>query len=171
MTTPERESPSCRGFTMPELMVGLVIAAICILAVSGVLAGDQRAWFSVYGRVYGDVATGADVARRRFDALVHEASKSSSLLGPAGAWIEVQYFAGQTSSTVDRYARFSVSGGNLSVEYGQLNPRATQTTLVLCGNVTNCLFLRTGDSAQMVLALDDGSHSTTITSSAVMHVR
>ena len=158
---------------MPELMIGLVIASVCMLAISGVLAGDQRAWLSVYGRVHGDVATGADVARRRFDALVHKASKSNSLLDSSGGWVEVQYAANETSSTVDRYARFSVSGGNLQVEYGQVNPRAADTTQVLCRNVTSCLFLRTSgsDSVQMVLALDDGSHSTTIPSSAVMHVR
>jgi hypothetical protein len=156
---------------MPELLVGLTIAAILVLAVSGVLAGDQGAWQDVYGRVYGNVATGADVARRTFDTTVHRGSKSSSLVDATGAWIEVQYYASQTSSAVDSYAHFSVSSGNLSVEYGQLNPKVAQTTVVLCGNVTSCLFLHTGDSAQMVLALNDGSHSTTITSSAVMHVQ
>jgi hypothetical protein len=156
---------------MPELMVGLVIAAILILAVSGVLAGDQYAWLDVYGRVYGDVETGADVARRTFDTLVHQASKGSSLVDAAGAWLEVQYRAAQTSSSVDSYAHFSVSGGNLSVEYGQLNPKTAQTTVALCGNVTSCLFLRTGDSAQMMLALNDGSHSITITSAAVLHAQ
>jgi len=156
---------------MSELMIGLVVAAICLLAISGVLAGDQHAWLNVYGRVYGDVATGADGARRRFDALVHQASKANSLVDSAGAWLEAQYFSGETVSTVDRYARFYVSGGNLTVDYGPVNPRTTDTTQVLCGNVTSCLFLRTGDSAQMLLTVSDGSHSTATTASAVMHVR
>ena len=150
ITTPERRPPSCRGFTMPELMIALVIAAICMLVVSGVLAGDQRAWLRVYDRVYGDVATGADGARRRFEALVHKASKTNSLVDSFGGWIEVRYYADETSSAVDRYARFHVSSGNLQVEYGQVNPRAADTTQVLCRNVTSCLFLQTGASVQMV---------------------
>jgi hypothetical protein len=156
---------------MPELMVGLVIAAILVLAVSGVLAGDQFAWSDVYDRVYGNVATGSDLARRTFDTMVHRGSKSNSLVDAGGTWFEVQYYGSQTSSAVDSYAHFSVSGGNLNVEYGQLNPKVAQTTVTLCGNVTSRLFLRTGDSAQMALTLNDGLHSRTITSSAVMHVK
>jgi len=170
MTTTERKHCSCSGFTLPELMIGLGIAAVCMLAVSGVLAGDQRAWLNVYDRVYGNVATGADVARRRFETLVHKASKSNTLLDAGGAWIEVLYYADETSTTVDRYARFYVASGYLKVDYGQVNPRTTDVTPVLCGNVTNCLFLKTGDSAQMALTIDDGSHCTRITASAVMHV-
>lgn len=169
-TMPKHRPLSSRGFTMPDLMIGLTIATVCMLAISGVLAGDQRAWLSVYGRVFGDVATGADVARRRFDTLVRQASKIGSVFDSSGAWIEVHYYAEASSSTVDRYARFYVAGGNLKVDYGQVNPRTIDTTQVLCGNVTSCLFLHTGDAAQMVLTLDDGSHTTTVTSAAVMHV-
>jgi prepilin-type N-terminal cleavage/methylation domain-containing protein len=170
-TMSERQPPHRRGFTMPELLIGLVITAVCVLATSGVLAGDQKAWLSVYGRVYGDVATGADVARRRFDTLVHKGSKVNSQFDGSGAWLEVHYCSNESSSTVDRYARFYVASGSLKVDYGQVDPRTTDTTQVLCGNVTSCLFLHTGDSAQMVLTLNDGSRSTTVASSAVMHVR
>jgi prepilin-type N-terminal cleavage/methylation domain-containing protein len=169
--TTERQTPPRNGFTMPELMIGLVIAAVCILAASGVLAGDQRAWLGVYDRAYSNVAAGADVARRRFDTLVHKGSKTNSQFDSSGAWIEVRYCAEESSSAVDRYARFYVAGGSLKVDYGPLSPRTTDTTEVLCGNVTNCLFLHTGTSAQMVLTLNDGSHSATVTPSAVMHVR
>lgn len=171
MTATEREYRTCGGFTVVELLIGLIVTVVALLAISNVLACDQQVWLGVYNRVYGDVPAESDAARRRFDALVRKASKADTLVDPGGAWMEVCYCSNEAVPAVDRYARLSVSDGNLNAEYGSLNPRATETTEVLCGHVVSCLFQQIGDSVRMVLTLDDGSHNITVTTSAVMHVR
>jgi len=158
-----------RGFTLIELIIATAIMVIVVLAVGIALVDGQRGWSIQYDRIYSDVVTDGYVARRKFDAVMRTASRDKFLLDDAGSWVEVYYYANDYSTVVDRYARFYVANGNLNVEYGQLNPKVTQTVETVCGNVSGCTFKQAGRSAQMILTLDNGEQNSTVVSSAVTH--
>ena len=156
-----------RGFTLIEAMIAIAIMIIVVLAIGIALVDGQRGWNYMYDRIYSDVVTDGYVARRKFDAVMRKASRDKFLLDPAGGWVKVYYYANDASTVVDRYARFSASDGKLNVEYGQLNPEATDTIETVCGNVSGCTFVQLGRSIQMILKLDNGTQKNTLITSAV----
>ncbi len=158
-----------RGFTLIELITATAIMVIVVLAIGVALVDGQRGWSIQYDRIYSDVVTDGFVARRKFDAVMRSASRDKFLLDDAGSWVEVYYYADDTSTVVDRYARFYVANGNLNVEYGQLDPTATLSVETVCGNVYSCTFEQLGRSIQMILTLDNGTQTNTVISSAVTH--
>ena len=157
------------GFTLIELIIAMAIMLIVVLAIGIALVDGQRGWSIQYDRIYSDVITDGYVARKKFDTVMRTASRDKLLLDDAGSWVEVYYYADDTSTVVDRYARFYVANGNLNVEYGQLDPKVTLTTETVCGNVSNCTFEQLGRSIQMICTLDDGTRTNTVISSAVTH--
>jgi len=157
---------SSRGFTLIELLTAMAIMIFVILAIGMALVDGQRGWNYMYDRIYSDVVTDGYVARRKFDAVLRRASGETFSLAGDGSWVEVNYYADDTSTVVDRYARFYVSNGDLNVEYGQLNPQSTLTTETVCSNVSGCIFKQSGRSAQMILTLDDGTKTNTVITSA-----
>ncbi|MCH7556887.1 MAG: prepilin-type N-terminal cleavage/methylation domain-containing protein [Planctomycetes bacterium] len=158
-----------RGFTLTELIIAMAIMLIVILAIGMALVDGQRSWNIQYDRIYSDVITDGYVARRKFDAVMRTASRDNFWLDDTGSWVEVYYYADDTSTVVDRYARFYVANGDLNVEYGQLNPKVTLTIETVCGNVSGCTFAQVGRSIQMILTLDNGTRTNTVISSAVTH--
>jgi len=154
-----------RAFTLAEVLVTVIILVIPILVVGLVLADSHRAWNTTYNRTYSDVVTDSYVARKAFDAVVRKAS-----LGLSGDnWLEVQYYAGAGSPSVDRYARFYEDSGELILERGILDSRQVLSTHNICRNVSSCAFILSGRSAQMILALDNGSQEVTVVASGYMH--
>ena len=158
-----------RGFTLVELMITTVIMIIVGLAIGVVIVDGQTGWNTMYDRMNSDVVTDGYVARKKFDVIMRSASRGQSLVAGDGSWIEVYSYASPSSTVVDRYSRFYVSDGDLNLEYGQLDPRATSSVDTVCGNVINCTFKQVGTSTQMTLTLDNGTHTNTIVSSAVTH--
>ncbi len=158
------------GFTIVELMIAVMLAAIIMFGIGVMVVDSQRGWHKMYNRIYSDVATDSYVARKTFDSVIRKASSETFLLDAAGSWLEVYYYADASSTVVDRYARFSYDGiDQLNIEYGIVEPRETLTIQPVCGNVSGCVFKAAGRSVQMILTLDDGSQTATIVSSAVMH--
>jgi hypothetical protein len=153
--------------TLIELLTAVAIMVIVILAIGMALVDGQRGWNYMYDRIYSNIVTDGYIARRKFDAVLRKASREKFLIDPAGGWVEVYYYANDASTVVDRYARFSASGGKLNVEYGQLNPQATDTIETICGNVSSCTFKQLGRSIQMILKLDNGTQKNTLITSAV----
>jgi len=160
---------TAKGFTLVELMITTVIMIIVGLAIGVVIVDGQSSWNTMYDRINSDVASDGYVARKKFDAVMRTASREKTVLGSEGDWIEVYYYADETSTVVDRYARFYVSDGDLNLEFGQLEPRVTIGVETVCGNVSDCTFKQTGQSAQMILTLDNGTQTNTVVSSAVTH--
>jgi prepilin-type N-terminal cleavage/methylation domain-containing protein len=158
---------SSRGFTLIELLTAIAIMVIVILAIGVALVDGQRGWNYMYNRIYSDVVTDGYVARRKFDAVLRKASREKFLIDSAGSWVEVYYYADDKSTEVDRYARFYASSGKLNVEYGQLNPKATDTIETVCENVSSCTFKQLGRSVQMILTLDNSTQKNTLITSAV----
>jgi len=156
-----------RGFTIVELVITAVIMSIIALAIGVVIVDSQSSWNVMYDRANCDVVTDGYVARKKFDAVMRQASREKLVLGDSGGSVEVYYYAGGSSVVVDRYARFYTSDGDLNFEYGQLDPRATLGVETICGNVSACTFRQAGRSVQMILALNDGKQTNTVVSSAV----
>ena len=158
-----------RGFTLIELMITTVIMVIVGLAIGVVIVDGQTGWNTMYDRLNSDVITDGYAARKKFDAVMRRASRGQSLVAADGSWIEVYSYASPFSKVVDRYSRFYVSDGDLNLEYGQVEPRATLRVETVCGNVIACTFQQVGTSTQMTLTLDNGTQTNTIVSSAVTH--
>ena len=158
-----------KGFTIIELMVATGLASTIIIGVGVLVVDSQRGWNTMYNRAYSDVVTDAHVVRRMFDSVIRNASSQGILLDDEGGWVEVYYFSDPNSSVVDRYARFYGSNDQLLIEYGALNPRQTLNTEIICEDVTSCAFMSAGNSAQMIITLDNGSQNKTVVASAVMH--
>jgi type II secretory pathway pseudopilin PulG len=162
-----------KGFTIIELMIATGLASTVVIGVGMLLVDSQRGWNRMYSRTYSDVSTDSHVARRRFDSTVRNASTQGILLAADGSWVEVYYYSDPNSVIVDRYARFftygDVTSNKLLIEHGVVEPRQTLNTETVCGNVSSCVFKSAGNSAQMVLTLNDGTQVATIVASAVMH--
>ena len=165
----KKRQGNLRGFTLVELMITMVIMTVVGLAIGVVIVDGQSSWSHMYDRINSDVVTDGYVAGKKFDVVMRNASREKILLGDAGSWVEVYYYASDSSTVVDRYARFYAADGDLNLEYGQLEPRATLGVDTVCGNVTACIFKQVGQSTQMILTLDNGTQANTIVSSAVTH--
>ncbi len=157
------------GFTLVELMITVVVMIIVASAIGVVIVDNQRGWSNMYGRINSDVVTDGYVARKKFDAVIRNASSEKIVLDDTGNWIEVYYYASGASTVVDRYVRFYEADGDLNVEYGKLDPKVTSSVETVCGNVSNCTFRQVGRSAQMILTLDNEEQTNTIVTSAVTH--
>jgi len=157
------------GFTVIELMIAMIFLGIVTVGVGIVLADSQRGWNQMYNRIYSGVVTDGHVARRMFDTVIRKASRQNIQVDGAGTWVEVYYYADANSAVVDRYARFYLSGEELKVEHGNLDPGDVLSTRRICPNVSSCVFTTTGTAVQMVLRLDNGSERATVMSSAVAH--
>lgn len=166
---PKSKLTSQRGFALLELAITIVISAIVILGVAVVLVSNQSAWNHMYNKAHSDVVTDGFVAKKTFDTLIRKASKENFLINDAGNLLEIYYYSDEDSASVDRYARFYELNGCLILEHGKYEPRETLTVQTVCENVSNCIFTRAGRSAQMILTLDNGSQTTIVSASAVMH--
>lgn len=161
------------GFTLIEIMITIAMATIVIFSTGVLLLDSQRGWSAMYNRVYGGVVGDAYVARKTFDAVVRRSSIKRELLGDNE--VEVYYYADpDTSTRIDRYARFYVTGENeFLVDYGEVdaggNPQEPTSTVTLAHNVVASNFSVAGTCVKMTLKLDDGSESFTVMSSPVRH--
>ncbi|KPL23524.1 MAG: hypothetical protein AMJ75_05895 [Phycisphaerae bacterium SM1_79] len=158
-----------KGFTLIELIIASVILVIVGFAMGVVVVDGQTTWNTMYDRINSDVVTDGYVARKKFDSVVRNASRSKLILAGDSSWLEVYYYASVSSTVVDLYALFYVSGDDLKIEYGQLSPRVKIDVETVCTNVSECTFKQAGTSVQMKLILDNGAKSQTIVTSAVAH--
>ena len=157
------------GFTLVEMMITIAVMSIIVSAIGLVIIDGQRCWQVLHGRINSEVVTDGYVARKKFDSVMRKSSGEKILTDSNGNWIEVYYYADDSSTAVDRYARFYETDGTLNMEYGKLNPRTTLGTETVCQNVSDCTFKQAGRSVQMMLTLDDGTQKNTIVTSAVTH--
>ncbi len=163
-----KKTGNSSGFTLVEMMITMVIMIISATAIGTVIVDSQNGWSNLYNRVNADVVTDGYVAKKKFDSIIRGASCEQIVLDSNKNWVEVYYYASDSSTAVDRYARFSTSGGDdLMVEYGQLNPKVTLNVETICQNVSSCKFDQKGSSVQMILKLDDGTQANTVITSAV----
>ena len=158
-----------KGFTLIELIIATVASLFIIAGVSVILSDSQKSWNRAYNRAFADAVVDAYIARKTFDSVIRKSSSTKFLVDASGTWLETNYYSDDDTYSPDLYARFYESDGDLNLEYGQVSPRTTTSVHTVCSNVSSCSFKQTGRSAEMMLALDDGSNSMTIVSSAYLH--
>lgn len=157
------------GITLVEVIMASAVALVVFAGIAALLVDGQRGWNSMYARAYGDVVTDGYVATKFFDALMRKAEGDAFTISPGGDSVEVCYYATDESTTADRYALVSLSGTELNVEYGQLDPRATLSAETVCSNVSSCVFKQVGRSIEMILTLDNGTQVNSAASVGYMH--
>ncbi len=163
------------GFTLIELIIAACAAAIVVLSLGIVLVDNQKGYNRMFDKVFGDVASDSDAARRTFDSIVRKSSVMRQIPEPwiDGELLEVYYYNGAASVSPDRYARFYRDGKQLMVDYGNYDWAARQTTktssAVVARNVSALEFSMIGASIHMVLYLDDKKEKQAVTTSAVRH--
>jgi len=162
------------GFTLTELMVTIAMAVIIILGIGVVLVDSQKGWNKMYNRVHRGMVTDGYVARKAFDAAVRKSSIKRSLISTNPPGVCVYYYSDPNTLQPDRYANFYKKNDTLVADYGHYdwNTKKAQppsSTFTLAQNVKTVDFSVAASSVRMVLQLDDGSDTMTVTTSAVRH--
>jgi prepilin-type N-terminal cleavage/methylation domain-containing protein len=170
----------CKGVTLTELMMTLVLASIMMLALGMVLVDNQKGWLAMYSRTFSDVVVHAYVTQNRFFTIVRKSSiavydyelsaDETKIIA-----VEVYHYSDNVTTDIDRYARFYIAGGTLSVDEGVIDTtvlpwvKETPTTAVLAQNVASGYFDINGSSIQLVLNLDNGKENMKVITSAIRH--
>ncbi|MFH1369865.1 MAG: prepilin-type N-terminal cleavage/methylation domain-containing protein [Planctomycetota bacterium] len=158
------------GLTLIELMVALALATICILAVGAVFSDSQKAWNKTYTKANNAIMLDSHLAGKAFETTIRNASCEKYLLDPESRWVEVYYFASETSATLDRYARLYVEGGIFYIQHGipdPPGPRQTLYTNPICENVTAFSFSGSGRCIRMQMTVSDNDSDVSFISSAI----
>ena len=170
----------CKGVTLTELMMTLILASIMILALGTVLVENQRGWLKMFSRTFSDVVVDAYVTQNTFSTLVRKSSIAVyeyelSVDETQIVAVEVYHYSDTGTTDIDRYAKFYISGSTLSVDEGIIDTtvvpwvKETPVTTVLARNVASGYFDINGSSIQLVLNLDNGSEDMKVICSAIRH--
>ena len=150
----------------------MIMAAIVIMGTAVILVDSQRGWQNMFGYAYDpNTVAGAQAAKIMFDNYVRKSSKQHIDIALSGESVEVRYYSNWNAATLDRFARFYRSGNNLMLETGPY-PKTTSSTvdtITICSGVTSCKFFNIGASVQMILTVNDGRRTATVTTSAVRY--
>lgn len=169
-----KRQASTAGLTIIELMISMLASSIMVLAAGAVLFHGHRGWAMLYRRATSEVVSDAYAARGAFDAAVRKSTYRKSVVGVGDDSVEVYYYASLTSTALDRYANFHLSGSELRVSHGPLeagtfNALSPTHTVTLARNVTAGRFAAQGSAVRMHVVLDNGTESLTVDTSAVRH--
>jgi Tfp pilus assembly protein PilV len=173
-----RGEPSARGFTLVELVTAMLASSIMVLGVMSIMASNQKEYNRTYQRVNGATVREAQQARTVFNLSVRKSSIRSYRLGSANEYVEVFWYASATSTTLDRYTRFYLSGTDLVAETGQLTPGTfnhalnnNPTIQVLAHHVRpeTLKFTQYGATISMALVIDDGRLDLPLVTTATRH--
>jgi len=168
-----REPQRRAGFTMIEMSMSILIVSILALAFGFIMLQDQRAYATLYEHSLGDLQEDSRAAVVVFEALVRRSTVQRERLD--GTVLEVYHFADpETSSRVDRYARFHLTPAQeLVVEEGTLDQDGSvlgePKTIRLARQVRSLAFSVDGAGVQMTLTLSRGSRALTTTAAAHRH--
>ena len=166
-TIPDRKLSRQSGVTLVEVTVVCAMVAICILAVGVVFSDSHKSWNQTYQRAYCDPMIESHVAAKTFEAVIRRATCERFLLDNSGQYIEVYYFATETSPKVDQYAKMYTSGGTFFLEFGETSPRETLGIIPVCDNVVSCTFSGAGRCIRMHMTLTDNDHDVSLIASAI----
>jgi hypothetical protein len=180
-----RRTRAAGGFTLVELMIGMLASSIMVLGVMNVLASNQKEYNQTYERVNGRLEREATEARVTFEVVVRRATVRTYRIWVDGAGnqcAEVYYYHDNDAGTLDRYGKFyfNPSDNTLSVEYGDGHFAwngtenlwyydGSVTSHVIAHDVTGCIFTQAGPTLSMAVVLDDGRLDLPIVVTATRH--
>jgi hypothetical protein len=159
------------GVTLVELTMVSVISVIVILAVTTLMADSQKGFNSVYNKTNSNLANDDFVVRKIFSSVIRPCSNDSNATSVAvdGSWVQMQYYSGTSTDSLDRYAKFYLQDGELLLEKGVITPASTLSLQTVCQSVSSVVFKKNGNSVFMFLELNDGTNSREINTSAILH--
>jgi hypothetical protein len=132
----------------------------------------QRSWRDSYNKIHGGAVNDGLMARRAFESIVRKSSKSTHELISSDE-LKVYYYAdSETSTSLDRSARFyrsEMSPSEFYLEHATADGSTVLSTVLLSSHVSDLEFLPIVDGYTMILSLDDGREEISVTSSALLH--
>jgi len=170
----------CKGVTLTELMITLILASIIFLALGTVIIDAHKGWLKMFSRSFSDVVVHAYVTQNTFSTIVRKSSIAVHEIEMSAddtkiIAVEVYYYSDTGTTDLDRYARFYISGTDFSVDQGVIDTtvlpwvKETPDTSVLAQDVASGYFDINGSSIQVVLNLDNGKEDMKVITSAVRH--
>ncbi len=160
-----------QGFTITELMMTVAMVSIVTLSVGFLLVDSQKGYNKTYNHINEGMASDAYTATTAFERAVRKSGINRQVVSTSQ--ILVYYYNNDSSTWLDRYAKFYLSDEELLVDYGQSdadgNLLVNPDTLTLANNVEQIYFTNEDACIEMVLKLNNGSETLTAMSSAIMH--
>lgn len=159
-----------KGITLIETVITAVISVIIVLAVATLMADSQKGYNSVYEKTFSPVSIDATVARKIFSRTIRQCSKSAGVfISDDLDAVEARYYSNYGAGSVDRYARFYLSGNSVYLENGIIEPRQSLTVEKICDNADSLKFSAYGDSVYMHLYLDNDESRCELNTSAILN--
>ena len=165
------------GFTLLEMAIGIIAAAILTMSVGILLADGQKYYNRLYTRVNGTGATDTYVVRQAFDAICRKSSWRKCIISPDGSELTLYYYrTGSTSIIPDQYAWFYISDGQLFVEHGDLksgtwipDTSIAATQVFLASRVNKVKFSMQGTAVSVLLFFEQQTEALPVGCTAVRH--
>ena len=164
-----------RGVTLMELLVTMSIATIVMLGASVIIVDAHYGWNSMYQRIHGDVMSDAYFARMRFDTVCRKADGANVRLDADVPLIEVYCYSALNDSDdpdlePDLFVQFYLNETELVQDIGDIATNTVTSSEVIAKDVAELKFSAEGDrGAQMLLTLNNGEESITVTCGSVRH--
>jgi len=165
------------GFTLLEMAIGIIAAAVLTMSVGVLLADGQKYYNRLYTRVNGPSATDTYVVRQAFDAICRKASWRKCIISPDNSELTLYYYrTGSTSLIPDQYAHFYISDGQLFVEHRDLksgtwipDTSIDTTQVLLASQVNEVKFSTQGTAVSILLFFEQQTGALPVSCTAVRH--
>ena len=164
-----------RGVTLLELLVVILISSIVMLGATVIVVDAHRSWNSMYQRIHGDIISDSYYARVRFDTMCRKADGGAVLIDADVPLIELNYYSAPNVGTdydlaPDMFVQFYQNGTELIQDSGDIATGMVTSSEVIARDVTELNFSAdSGRGAQMLLTLNNGKESITVTCGSIRH--
>ena len=164
-----------RGVSLLELMVTILLASIVMVGASVIIVDAHRGWNSMYQRINGDILNDSYFASTRFEAMCRKADGGTVRMETAPPLLEVYYYSVPNVSTVydlspDMFVQFYLNGTELIQDSGDIATSTVTSSEVIARDVTELMFsVSGGKGVQMLLTLNNGEESITVTCGSIRH--
>jgi prepilin-type N-terminal cleavage/methylation domain-containing protein len=164
-----------RGVSMMELVVAILISSIVLLGAAVIIVDAHRGWNSLYQRIHGDVLNDAYYARMRFDSMCRKADGGIVRLEADVPLLELYYYSvpnvgSDPYLSPDLFVQFYLNGTELIQDSGDIATSTVTSSEVIARDVTELKFSADGGrGAQMLLTLNNGQESITVTCGSIRH--
>jgi hypothetical protein len=129
----------------------------------------------MYQRIHGDILNDSYFASTRFDAMCRKADGGTVRTETAPPLIELYYYSVPNVGSVydlspDLFVQFYLNGTELIQDSGDIATSTVTSSEVIARDVTELKFSAdTGRGVQMLLTLNNGKESITVTCGSIRH--
>ena len=156
--------------------MAMLMISVMLVAIAGVIADAHRGYNVAFKRVYGDVVSDAYFSRMRFDYYCRKVCSGDVVIDPDIPMVYLKYYStpnisGDAYLEPDSFVQFYLDGTDLIQACGPIaTNEATDKIEVIARDVTELKFSAdSGRAVQMVMTLDNGKESITVTCGSIRH--